>query len=81
MKVTVKFFSSHRKIIGSDVLAMEVREGITVREFVELLERHHPALVDLQAFTMISLNHRIVEDTRIIEEDDEIALFPPVAGG
>ena len=81
MKVTVKFFSSHRKIVGSDEITMEIHEGITIKEFMDLLEGDYPGLVNLKAFTMVSLNHKIVEDTWIIEENDEIALFPPVAGG
>ena len=81
MKVKVKFFSSHRSVVGKGELEIELEMGTTINSLVEMLMKDYPKLKELTEFTILSLNHNFANGTESLQEGDEVALFPPVAGG
>jgi len=90
--VRVKAFASFREVLGGEI-EMELRAGSTVKDLLEALnaENKHFGNVAFEAsgnlkdyvFLMINrtrIDHR--EDLNIVlQEGDELAIFPPVAGG
>lgn len=81
MKVKVKFFGSHRSAVGKDEMDVEIEDGIDVDGMIRMLIRDYPELERLMNFTTIALNKKIAGGTNTFRDGDELALFPPIAGG
>lgn len=88
MKVRVRYFARFRSLVGVDEEELEIPEGTTVGELIELIKERHPSLRnevfaedDDLADVNVSRNGRYVGFDEVLEEGDVIALFPPVSGG
>lgn len=81
MKVKVKFFASHRRVVGKSELDIELEEKTTINKLMEMLIDKYPKLKKLDKYTKASLNHKFVKRSELLKNGDEIALFPPVEGG
>ncbi|MEM1514084.1 MAG: MoaD family protein [Candidatus Thermoplasmatota archaeon] len=81
MKVKVKFYSLHREITGKNEIYLEVEKGKKLKDVLKLIFENYPELEKLKDFTFASLNHKYANGEEIINEEDEIAIFPPVGGG
>lgn len=92
MIITIKAFARFREILGSET-AEEVPEGITLAGLLEQIADRNPkiktALYEddstLRRYVILMQNKKRVnqEDvqTIVLSEGDEIAIYPPVAGG
>ena len=81
MDVTIKFFASYRELLGEDELVFEVGEGATVGELLEFLKERFPALAQQGYSPLTAVNLTHVSKRHILEDGDEVAIFPPVSGG
>lgn len=80
MTLSIKYFGMIAETIGKQEEKVEIsRQQIAVALLVELLLKKYPDL-NLKSFK-IAVNQSIAENTAIINENDEIALLPPFAGG
>ena len=89
----VKIFATLRPLVGAKEVEVDVEAGDTVRNVLEKLTVEYPALRErvldddgnLQSSIHVLVNGRSIEFLRginsTIQEDDELALFPPVGGG
>ena len=74
MKVRVKLFATlQRNRFKTSV--MEYEEGITVAEVCRLLD------IPKNKFSIIFINNTHADHDRILRDNDELALFPPIGGG
>lgn len=92
MKVKVRFFARFRELLGTDIPA-EPETGITllslVRDIAEKKKEGYDAIFDGQGnfheFVIVMRNGKRVEHNDAasvrVTDGDEIAVFPPVAGG
>ena len=90
MKIRVKAFARFREILGSD-LAIEVPDGATMTAVLAALrdraEDESDAIFDeagtLRTHVILMRNGKRVkrDDSDALADGDEVALFPPVAGG
>jgi molybdopterin synthase sulfur carrier subunit len=88
MKVTVRYFARYRSLVGKGEEELEVPDGITVGELIEILKERHPVLKnevfaedDDLADVNVSRNGRYVRFDEVLRGGDVVALFPPVSGG
>lgn len=88
MKVTVRYFARYRSLVGKGEEELEVPDGITVGELIEVLKERHPVLRnevfaedDDLADVNVSRNGRYVRFDEVLRDGDIVALFPPVSGG
>ena len=93
MTITLRAFATLREVIGSRETAFAVPPGATVRGLLGKLCGTYPGLRGhlfdsagrLKPHIIILKNGRNVASLRQLEtpinEDDVIALFPPIAGG
>ena len=80
MKLAVKYFGMIAETIGKQEEKIEISsQQISVALLVELLLKKYTDL-NLKSFK-IAVNQSIAENAAIINENDEIALLPPFAGG
>ena len=92
MTVKMRFFARFRELLGTDILA-DPGEGTTIVAFIREIARKnkegYDAIFDeqgnLREFVIVMRNGKRVEhgDTMVVSvmDGDEIAVFPPVAGG
>ena len=80
MRVTIKLFAIYREIIGQPELALEVRDGMSVRDLFDLvlLDRAEAAL---RESTLFAVNESYVSADTVVNDGDRVAFIPPVSGG
>ena len=81
MQVRVRLFAIHRERVGRDHLAVHLDDQATVADLVAHLNRQYPELAALSSTARYAVNREYVPTTHILQDGDEIALIPPVAGG
>ncbi len=88
MNVTLRAFASCREALGTDLLQVELRTGATLRDLLKSLEGKGLDLLEgdrLRAEANVLVNGEQVEYGKglgtVLKEGDEVAVFPPVAGG
>lgn len=81
MDITVKLFALMREKAGTDTLPLNLLEGSTVAEALEVLRHQYSVLEPYLANARLSLHMEFVEDKTILHAGDELALIPPVSGG
>ncbi len=80
MKLTIKAFGITREIIGGKETVLEFAAGTTVSSLKAELEVQYPELKGLKSL-FIAVNNKYEEEGAKLNENDEIALIPPVSGG
>ncbi|GIX07402.1 MAG: molybdenum cofactor biosynthesis protein D/E [Candidatus Poribacteria bacterium] len=81
MEITVRFFAGCREVVGSDAVALQVPQGATVADLERLLIAHYPQLKPYAGRVRYAVNWDYVSEGRLLQEGDEVAMIPPVAGG
>ncbi len=93
MRVRVRFFAGYRDLANTKQTEIELSAPATVERMLDALfsryPRLRPELLDehsrVREYVAVLVNGRNVRDlmkgNTPIREGDEIALFPPVAGG
>ncbi len=81
--IRVRFFARLREELGVDSEAFTLASGATVAELIRQLAARGGAWDQLQGGSpvMIAVNQTMARPERVLSEDDEVALFPPVTGG
>ena len=82
MVVKVRLFAMLRERAGSDSLEVELDDGATVRDAIDILASDH-GLGEVVSRTqmVMAVNRRYAEEESPLVEGDELALIPPVSGG
>ncbi|MDG6249953.1 ubiquitin-like small modifier protein 1 [Methanocalculus sp.] len=90
--ITIKAFARFREVLGSET-TREVAEGTTLAALLQEIARKNPkmkaSLYDddgtLRRYIIVMQNKKRVNHSEIesviLNDGDEIALYPPVAGG
>ncbi len=81
MHVKVRFFASYREVVGMSELELQLPHGSTVADAVSYLRRKGEPFVRLPEEPAVAVNQRYVRPSETLEEGDEVAFLPPVAGG
>ena len=92
MKAKIRFFARFRELLGTDITA-EAAPGTTlidlIRQVAKKSKEGHDAIFDehgkFREFVIIMRNTKRVDTAEagkiLITDGDDIAVFPPVAGG
>lgn len=81
MQVTVKFFATYREMLGEDQLLVEIDDGATVGDILDMLKDRYPSLKEQGYMPLTACNLQHVSKRHILADGDEVAIFPPVSGG
>jgi molybdopterin converting factor subunit 1 len=81
MEVRVRYFAAHKELAGLSEESVDVPEGTTVEGLLGRLVELHPALAGLRRDTVVSVNRGVGSRDIVLEEGDDVALFPPIQGG
>jgi sulfur-carrier protein len=92
MRIMVLAFASFREILGKERVLL-LKENATVQDLLEELAAARPAFRDaafdesgaLRDYVLLMVNKKRIDPTqelsRPLQEGDELAIFPPLAGG
>jgi molybdopterin synthase sulfur carrier subunit len=81
MRCTILLFAQLMQEIGSNRLTIELPEGATALEALELLIAQHPSIAATRAGTAIAVNESYCAPSQKLHDGDTLALIPPVSGG
>jgi molybdopterin synthase catalytic subunit len=81
VKIRVRLFASVKDIVGRREVVLDLPEGTTAAELLRHFTAGHPRLEALLPSLAVAVNREYVDGTRVLGEDDEVALIPPVSGG
>lgn len=81
MRVTVRLFALQRQQLGRRVLDLDLARGATVASAWQALVASHPVLEPAGASMRFARNGTYADASDLLEDGDELALIPPVAGG
>ncbi len=92
MKVRIRFFARFRELLGNEIIA-EIAEGTTLPDLIHQValknREGQNAIFDenghFREYVILMRNARRVDimdaAKQIVADGDDIAVFPPVAGG
>ena len=81
MKITLKLFGSLREAVGESTIQLELDEGACVAELRNWLSERNPLVDKLGDRLAASVNLEIASPDEVLQDGDEVAFLPPVAGG
>jgi molybdopterin converting factor subunit 1 len=81
MKITLKLFGSLREAAGESTLQVELEDGASVADLRNWLSGRNPLVEKLGDRLAASVNLEIADSDVVLQEGDEVAFLPPVAGG
>jgi molybdopterin synthase sulfur carrier subunit len=81
VKVRVHFFSRLRDLAGTSSTEVEVADGKTAADLLELLYSKTPALRDWDKSILVAAGVEFIERNDPLRPGDEISIMPPVQGG
>lgn len=79
MKLKIDYYGSLAETIAKKTETLEVDEGVTTSELNEIIYKMYPVL---RGFVFkIAVNLSIADENKKLNQQDEIVLLPPFAGG
>jgi len=81
MKVQVRFYSYFKDLAGGTETVEELPAGSTVGDLYALIARRFPKLEAMGKSTLIAVGLDYQGRDHVLQEGDEVSLFPPVQGG
>ncbi|WP_299227663.1 molybdopterin converting factor subunit 1 [Sulfurihydrogenibium sp.] len=80
MKVKVLYFSQVKDKIGKNEEEIEF-EGKTLKDLVDVLAKKYPDIKDILKRSMFAVNESYETMDYNLQDNDMIAIIPPVSGG
>ena len=81
IRVHVKFFAAARDIAGAAEKVMTLPPGSTTSAVLAALEKSFPRFLEWKGHLRIARNLEYVTRDDELNDQDEVAIIPPVSGG
>ena len=81
MKIRTRFFASARDAVGQRELELDIPDGLTAGDLLQLLISDYPRLAGHASTLRLAVNEAYADPTERLNPGDEVALIPPVSGG
>jgi molybdopterin converting factor small subunit len=81
MRVTVCFYSYFKDLAGCAKATEEVPAGSTLGSLVTRLMVRFPKLAAMRKAMLMAVGVEYQTRTYVLQDGDEVSLFPPVQGG
>ncbi|CAN5913627.1 hypothetical protein BH24BAC1_BH24BAC1_41360 [soil metagenome] len=80
MKLSISLFGITKEIVGQPEVNYTLPPASKVSDLTDRLKADYPRLQDLRSF-FVAVNSEYAEEEYELQENDEVALIPPVSGG
>ncbi len=77
----VRLFASYREAVGASQVELSLARGSKGQAVWTALVSRYPTLARLPEPSGYAVNDEYVDGGRLLRDDDEVALIPPVSGG
>lgn len=81
MQTKVIFHSYFKDLTGCAEITEQLPAGSTIGHLLERLYERFPKLKVMQKSTLIAVDVDYQDRSYVLQEADEVSLFPPVQGG
>ena len=81
MKVRILFFAHLKELLHQETVEVTVPENSSVSDVFNVLTIQYPEIESFRKSILIAINQEFSTWETLINEGDELALFPPVSGG
>ena len=81
MRISTRLFASYREFAGVSSVDVDLPEGSTVADLIRVLRSQVSGLERLPSTVAVAVNQTYAQPGDVVQEGDEVALIPPVAGG
>jgi molybdopterin converting factor subunit 1 len=81
MTLNVLFFAQAREYAGCSSAALDVPEGSSVLDALDVVVARYPAMAALRGHVALALNGVLARGGEPLVDGAELALLPPVSGG
>jgi molybdopterin converting factor small subunit len=81
MEVTVLFHSYFRELTGCPEAIEEIPGNSRLADLIARLHQRFPRLQPMQRSTLIAVGVEYQDANYVLQDGDEVSLFPPVQGG
>ncbi len=81
LSLDVLVFGQCRALVGADTAPVQVAVPATAAAVVEAVCERYPQLAPLRASLLVAVNEEYALADAPIRAGDEVAIFPPIAGG
>ncbi len=79
--VQVRFFASYAELVGRSATAISLTLPATVGDVVRLVRERLPGARALPERPLAAVNLKHVRLDTAVQDGDEVAFLPPIAGG
>ena len=80
MKIQLLFFGITTDLVGENSIFYELKSVATVQDLKNELLLNYSKLKNIEEFA-IAVNEEYAENDLVLEENDVVAIIPPVSGG
>lgn len=81
MQTTVHFYSYFQELTGCAETAETLAAGTTLGELHDTLTEKFPKLAAMKRSTLLAVGVAYQPREYVLQDGDEVSLFPPVQGG
>jgi molybdopterin converting factor small subunit len=81
MRVAVSFYSYFKTLTGCSSVSQDLPEGATIADLVAAMEQRFPRLVGMDKSMLVAVGVDYRPRDHVLQNGDEVSLFPPVQGG
>jgi molybdopterin converting factor subunit 1 len=81
MHIQVKLFALIRERAGVSELSLDLPDGSTVAGAIERLSEQFPQTSEFLPRCAVAINREYASIETPLQENDELAIIPPVSGG
>ena len=81
MRLRLLFFGVLKDVLSAAHETIEVEQGSTVADVVGLLEARSSNGKDVWKSLAVAVNREYANGQVVLQDNDEVALLPPVTGG
>ncbi|MGC2573970.1 MAG: molybdopterin converting factor subunit 1 [Candidatus Nitrosopolaris sp.] len=77
----MRYFAQIHELTGIREEEVILENGSTLTNLLSKIEENHPSLLKVKENIQFAINCNLVRKNVYLNEGDQIAIFPPVAGG
>jgi molybdopterin converting factor subunit 1 len=81
MRIIVRLFASHRESAGTGEIVVDLPAASRAVDAFAACRRLHPDLPGPDAVIAFAVNREFAKPETALNDGDEVAVIPPVAGG
>jgi molybdopterin converting factor subunit 1 len=80
VKIKILFFGIVRDLVGENSIVLELNSELSIKNFQKILKDKFTGLTDVESFAF-AVNEEYVTGDYKLNENDVVAIIPPVSGG